>query len=588
MVWRRGQVLTVALLAVACREPPAPPAEPANPPAPWFVEVAAEAGLDFVHRSGHDGERFLLPESVAGGGALFDIDGDGWLDVYLVQSAEVPGRPPGNRLYRNLAGDGDGLRFADVTDGSGAGDRGYGVGVATGDYDGDGDTDLYVTNVGPNVLLRNDGGGRFTDATAAAGVGDPGHGASAAFLDADLDGDLDLFVVNYVVWSERIERHCRNKLGEADYCDPNEYDAPAPDVLYRNGGAAPGGIVTFTDVSREAGLRAAFGNGLGVVVADFDGDRLPDVFVANDRTPDQLWIHLGVVDGGVRFEDRALVAGCATGDEGVAKAGMGVAARDLDGDGDRDLLVVNYSAESDSFFRNEGSYFVDATAAVGLKTASRPFTRFGLGLADFDNDGVGDLYEAAGRVARASPKPGDDPYAEPNLLFRGVRPGPGGGSGGGVRFAEVEPRGGTAELLAATSRAAAFGDVDNDGGVDVLVVNRDGPVHLLVNAVADRGHWIAFRVVGGDGGDALGATVRLEAGPRIGGRRSIVRDVRTASSYCAAGDPRIHVGLGAERWAREIAVEWPEGGPAEPFGDFEAGRIVTLRRGAGVRPSGTR
>ncbi len=250
--------------------------------------------------------------------------------------------------------------------------------------------------------------------------------------------------------------------------------------------------------------------------------------------------------------------------------------------------MVNYSAESDSFFRNEGSYFVDATAAVGLKTASRPFTRFGLGLADFDNDGVPDLFEAAGRVSRGSPRYGDDPYAEPNLLFRGVRPSGARPSGGGIRFAEIEPRGGTANLLAATSRAAAFGDLDNDGGVDVLVVNRDGPVHLLRNAVADRGRWIAFRVLDAAAGDALGATVRLEVGPRVGTGRSIVRDVRTASSYCAAGDPRIHVGLGAERWVREVAVEWPEDGPAEPFGDFEAGRIVTLRRGAGVRPSDTR
>ena len=564
-----GAAAILALLATACQQPAPPPAdEPPAGGAPWLVEIARESGLDFVHRSGHDGERFLIPESAAGGGALFDMDGDGWLDVYLVQSAELPGHPPGNRLYRNLgAGADDTLRFADVTEDSGAGDRGYGMGVATGDYDGDGDLDLYVTNVGPNVLLRNDGGGRFTDVTAAAGVGDPGHGASAAFFDAEGDGDLDLWVVNYLVWSEEIERDCRNKLGERDYCDPNEYDAPAPDVLYRNDGGV------FTDVSREAGLRQAFGNGLGVIVADFDGDRRSDVFVANDRTPDQLWIRLGVEDGTVRFEDRALAAGCATDDEGLAKACMGVAATDVDDDGDRDLLVVNYSAESDSFFRNEGSYFADATAAVGLKTASRPFTRFGIGLADFDADGVLDLYEAAGRVSRQSPRHGDDPYAEPNLLFRGVRL-----SDGGVRFEEVEPRGGTAELLAATSRAAALGDVDNDGAVDVLVANRDGPAHLLRNAVPDRGHWIAFRLVGATGGDALGATLRLTAA----GRR-ITRDVRTGGSYCAAGDPRVHVGLGAETVVREVAVEWPAGGPAELFGDFEADRFVTLRRGGGHR-----
>ncbi len=544
----------MVITAIACetRDAAREPAEPAEPAQePWFEEVAAERGLAFTHRSGHREGRYLMPESAAGGAALADLDGDGFLDAYLVQS------DGGNRLYR---GDGDG-GFEDVTEGSGAGDAGYGMGVAAGDADNDGDVDLYVTNVGPDVLLRNDsadGRLRFTDVTASAGAGHPGFGSSAAFIDVDRDGDLDLFAVNYLVWSQAGELDCWNSLGERDYCNPASYDTPAADLLYRND-TGPDGAIRFTDVSREAGLGAAFGNGLGVVAADFDGDRWIDVFVANDATENQLWIN---VAEGARFEDRALLAGCAMDEDGRAKAGMGVAAADVDDDGDPDLLVMNLTTESDSFYLNEGSYFSDRTAAVGLGTASRKLTRFGVGLADFDNDGHLDLYEATGRVARQAERFAEDPYAEPDLLFRGT----------GGRFEVVLPRGGTAQPLAATSRAAAFGDVDNDGGVDVLITHRDGPAHLLRNA-AGRGHWIIFRVLEEHGRDALGATVRL-----LLGDRRLRRGVRSAYSYCAANDPRAHFGLGQSTEVSEVTVDWPDG-TTETFGAFAADRIVTLRQG---------
>ncbi len=564
--------------APGAEEPTATPEPPA-----WFVETASAAGLDFAHRSGHDGRRYLLPESVSGGGALFDADGDGFLDAYLVQSFEPGGvgageqkeggPPAGNRLYLNVAGGGGGRRFVDVTAASGADDRGYGMGVATGDYDLDGDLDLYVTNLGPNVLLRNDSvSGRlaFTDVTAAAGVGDPGFGASAAFVDYDLDGDLDLYGVNHVVWSEAVERDCRNRLGEPDYCDPTEYDAPAPGVLFRNEGPGPDGAVRFRDVRREAGIDRALGNGLGVVVADFDGNGLPDIFVSNDRMPDHLWLNRADA-AARRFSEEGALAGCAVDDDGVAKAGMGVDAADVDDDGDPDLVVGNFSDESDSFYRNEGVFFVDVSAGAGVKTVSRPFTRFGLGLLDFDNDGRLDLYQATGRVSRQERRYADDPYAEPNLLFRGAP-----AAAGGLRFAEVLPRGGTKAPLAAAARAAAFGDVDNDGGVDVLVVNRDGPVHLLRNVVAGRGHWISFRVLDERGGDALGAVVEV----RLGERR-LRRLVRTAYSYLAASDPRAHFGLGAASAVRDVAVSWPDGA-RERFGDFDGDQIRVLRRGEGA------
>ncbi len=572
---RASVALAAATIAVSCRQPSGEaPAEPQGKA--WFVEAAAESGLDFVHRSGHDGQRYLLPESVSGGGALVDVDGDGFLDAYLVQAFEAAdgsGGLPGNRLYLNVPDGDGGRRFQDVTAGSGTGDRGYGMGVATADYDADGDLDLYVTNVGPNVLLRNDtvdGRVGFTDVSAEAGVGDAGFGASAAFLDYDRDGDLDLYVVNHVAWSETVERQCRNRLGELDYCDPTEYDAPAPDVLYRNEGPGEDGVARFRDVSGEIGLDGAYGNGLGVVTADFDGDGAPDIFVSNDRMPDHLWVNRRDPGGRHRFSEEALLAGCAIDDDGVAKAGMGVDARDVDDDGDADLLVGNFSAESDSFYRNQGSFFIDVTAGAGLKAVSRPFTRFGLGLLDFDNDGLLDLFQATGRVSRQERRFGADPYAEPNLLFGGGRGGP-----GGTRFEEVLPRGGTVTELVAVGRAAAFGDIDNDGGVDILVVNRDGPAHLLRNVTADRGGWISFRVLGERGADALGAIVEL----RLGDRR-ISREVRTAYSYLAASDPRVHVGLGRAAGVSDVSVRWPDG-TVERFGDFAGEQVWILRRGGG-------
>jgi hypothetical protein len=423
---------------------------------------------------------------MGGGAALFDMDGDGDLDAYLVQSGSLidPGPQAGvNRLFEN---DGAG-RFHDVTEGSGADDDGYGMGVAVGDYDDDGDPDLYVTNYGPNVLLRNEGGGRFTDVTSVSGVGHPGWGTSAAFVDHDADADLDLFVTNYVNWSLDNEQDCFNTAWRPDYCMPTNYNAPAADVLYRNDGDG-----RFTDVTADAGLNTSFGNGLGVVCADYDGDGLTDVFVANDAMLNQLWMNRK----DAKFLDESLLRGCALDEHGRTKAGMGVAAEDFDDDGDPDLLVVNIEAETDSFFRNDDGFFSDHTGEAGLGATSRLYTRFGTGLVDFDNDGLLDLYQANGRVIATAEPLVADPYAEPNMLFAGLENG---------RFEAVSPQGGTVETLPATSRAAAFGDVDGDGAVDVVVVNRDAPAYLLLNVVPDRGHWIRFRVLERSGRDALGA-----------------------------------------------------------------------------------
>ena len=549
------------LCMAACDGGDPPPVEPtANvaEAAPWFEEVAAESGLDFVHDSGHR-DRYFIPEIVSAGAALFDMDNDGDLDIYLVQSGEIQAaaakRPP-NRLFRNR-GDGN---FDDVTEASGAGDRGYGMGVATGDFDNDGRIDLYVTNLGANALLRNVGDGRFTEVTAEAGVAGGTWSSSAAFLDYDGDGWLDLFVVNYIHWSPDVEIECYVAAGRSrlDYCGPVAYRAPARDTLYRNLGDG-----TFRDVSKAAGLASTSGNGLGVVTGDFDGDFRQDIFVANDGLPNQLWLN----QGNGTLSDHALLRGVAVAENGKVKAGMGVASEDIDDDGDLDILVVNMKGENDTLFVNEGAFFVDGTARFGLTKITPGFTRFGLGFVDFDNDGRLDIYEANGRIRWHSQLWADDIYAEPNIVMRGTADG---------RFTELEPRGGTRELLVATSRAAAFGDIDGDGRVDVLVANRDGPVHLLHN-VAPAGHWLELRVFDTHGRDALGARVTL----RVGSRR-LRRDVRTASSYCAANDPRVHIGLGAETDVTDIEVRWPDG-RHEAFSPAETlDREVTLRQGEGT------
>lgn len=523
----------------------------------WFREEAGERGLNFIHSSGHR-ERFLFPELMGGGVALFDMDGDGDLDVFAVQSGDLyADSPVVHGLFEN---DGRG-QFTDVSSQRGVSATGYGMGVASGDYDSDGDQDLYVTCVGPNLLLRNDGRGHFESVAEAAGVADRSWGTSAAFLDYDRDGDLDLFVANYVDWSEEVEMECFDPTGQPDYCNPKSYEAPARDTLFENRGDG-----TFADVTEAKGLGGTHGNGLGVVVGDFTGDGSPDIFVANDQNPDRLWT---LTDSG-KFVDRAEQTCCARGPYGMSRAGMGVDCADVDDDDDLDLLVVQMARESDGFFRNKGEFFVEETNRVGIGMGTIRMTRFGVGYQDFDADGWLDIFVANGRVnLLMAPLVGHDPYAEPNTLMRGTASG---------RWEVLKPVGGVEEALVATSRGAAFGDVDGDGGIDVLIGNRDGPLHLLINNVSGRGHWLGVRLLEERVGkyvEAIGASARVS----IGGR-TLRRDAKSAHSYCSASDPRLYFGLGAEPGVTGISVRWPDG-TEEVFGPQEADRLVTLRRGTG-------
>lgn len=524
----------------------------------WFMEESKHRGVDFIHQSGHR-EKHLLPEITGSGVALTDVNGDGWLDIYFVQSGsllEEDAQP--NQLFLNL---GDG-QFEKCRNANGLADRGYGMGVAAGDYDNDGDNDIFVTNVGENKMFRNNGAGLFADVTDESGLGDTQWGTSAAFLDLDRDGDLDLYHANYLHWKLEIELDCFGS-GVLTYCPPINYQAPAIDRMFRNNGGG-----RFTDVTRQAGINASFGNGFGVVGADFDHNGYIDVFVANDLTVNQLWMN----QGDLRFVDESMTRGSGVDGFGTAKAGMGVVSSDPDQDGDFDILVVNLTGESDSFFRNEGTHFTDSTSEIGLSAPSRRYTRFGVVMADFDNDGQLDLYEANGGVSPVD-LGAEDIYAEPNTLFRGLPNG---------RFEEVEPHGGTLESLVHTSRGVGIGDLDNDGGLDLVVVNRDSRAYVLMNRYPNRGNWIAFRLLNQHGSDAIGAVITL-----IRDDHRVYGSVQPEGSYLSSNDPRVHFGLGSAVSVEDVRVLWPTG-EIEEFGDFNSGSFVTLRMGDGSPSTWTR
>lgn len=529
--------------------------EPTSQEPAWLVDVAAEAGIDFEHVRAAT-PRFDFPEIMGGGAAWLDYDGDDDLDLYLVQSGDLRGQDNklfGNKLFSN---NGDGT-FSDVTEAAGVGDTGYGMGAAVGDYDGDGDPDLYVTNFGPNVLYRNDGG-TFSDVSQELGVDHDGWGASAGFADLDGDGDLDLFVVNYIRWAAERELECFTGAGQRDYCGPNKYKAPERDVLYLNDGRA------FRDATQSAGLGEAFGYGLGLGFGDFNEDGRLDIFVANDAVANQLWMN----QGGGRFVDEALVAGCAVNMQGIAEAGMGTAAEDLDQDGDTDLFVSHLREETNTLYLNNGGLFDDATVTAGLAAPSLPHTGFGLGFADLDHDGWLDLFMANGKVRDPDFTQAGDIYAEADQLYRGT---------GAGTFQELP---GVIRGDLGSGRAAAFADYDEDGDLDVVVVANGGKVALYQNQVEKQGHWVSFKLVD-PGRDTTGARVVVRVG-----ERELWRTKSPVFSYCSSNDSRVHFGLGSSTTVdtvfsiEDVSVIWVDG-RRESFGSKAADNLYTLRRGDG-------
>ena len=543
----------------------------------WFVDRAVDSGLDFVHFNGAAGE-FYYPEILPPGVGLLDYDNDGDLDVYLVQgrvlaregTASAAPTPPKQalplrgRLFRNdLEVEADGsrtLRFADVTEASGIDADGFGLGVAAGDVNNDGWTDLLLTNFGPASLYLNQGDGTFRDASAGSGIdGTPGFGVSAAFADYDRDGWLDLYVGHNVNYALDNTIECSNVTGASDYCPPETYGG-TPDHLYRNAGDG-----RFVDVSDTALAGGPFGPALGVAVADYDGDGWIDIYVANDATENLLWINQQ--DGA--FRDVALLSGAALSGMGLAEASMGVDAGDFDNDGDEDLFMTHITNEGNNLYVNDGTAsFRDRSTVSGLGAGSLPYTGWGTTWFDYDNDGWLDLLAVNGTVI-ASPGPADRPfpYDQRKSLFRNLADG---------TFEDVTGSAGAAFELSETGRGAAFGDVDNDGDVDVVVGNDTGPVRLLINRIGNRRHWLGLRLVGAGGRDMLGARVAV----RRPGEPTLWRRARSDGSYASANDPRVLVGLGDSDVRPTVEVRWPDG-QRESWEAVEIDGWTTLTQGEG-------
>jgi len=502
---------------------------------PMFRDVAAESGLVFTHNAGVNG-KFYMPEIMGAGVALLDYDGDGDLDVFLVQSGSLDSKAEnaGSQLFRNNLIPGGKLSFTNVTKESGLQYQGYGMGVATGDFNNDGRIDLLTTNFGSNVLFANQGNGTFRDVTAESpAIRKPNDwSTSASFFDYDRDGWQDLVILSYVDFSIASNKRCQAATGETDYCTPIVY-RPVAARLYHNERGK------FVDVTVKAGIDKVRGPGLGVLAIDVNKDGWMDLFVANDTSANHLWIN----QKNGTFLESALVHGVAYSEDGQPKAGMGVAAGDYDNDGADDLLVLNLMREGATLFRNGGKGdFQDVSMATKIHALTFAYTGFGVGWLDFDNDGLLDLFLANGAVTRREEQRGQPyPFREKNLLLRNA----------GATFADVTDQAGDAMRQLEITRGAAFGDIDNDGRTDIVVMNNNGPARLLKNE-GTSGNWLSVELKG------PGLGIGARAGVTADGSTPRWRTVHSDGSYLSASDLRASFGLGKGA-PSSVMVEWPDG-----------------------------
>ncbi len=527
-----------------------------------FTDVTQTSGIAFTHANSATSNKYLV-ETMGGGVALLDYDNDGRLDVFFTNGAKIDdpmpeGKPPDksaatfwNRLYHQNA---DGT-FTDVTEKAGLTgmpQNRYGMGVAVGDYDNDGFEDLYVTNYGANTLYHNNGDGTFTDVTTRAGVAASGWSASAGFFDFDNDGRLDLFVTRYVDWSFQNNRYCgEHKPGYRAYCHPDNYEGVTNHLFHNNGDG------TFTDVSSKAGIGDAAGKGLGVAFADYDGDGWTDVYVANDSVPCFLYHN----NGNGTFTELGLLAGAGLNEDGKAFAGMGVDFSDYDNDGRPDILVTDLSNERYMLFRHNGEddSFRDVTNASGVGGATLGFSGWSTRLFDFDNDGWKDIFVAQGHVMDTIEKTSPNlRYLQPPLLLRNE-------SG---RFARVMA--GDVFQQDWAGRGAAFGDLDNDGDIDIIVSNVGQKAIVLRNDGGNRNNWIGIRTTGKKSNrDGIGCRVKVVSASGL----TQFFTINTAAGYLSASDKRLIVGLGKDATAKLIEIRWPSG-VVQKFEHVKAGQML--------------
>ncbi len=526
-----------------------------------FEEIAARAGLKFFTDSSPTPHK-NQPETMVSGVGLLDYDGDGNLDVYFVNGAAIPSLKKEtpmfyNRLFRN---NGD-LTFTDVTEKAGVAGEGYGMGIAVGDYDNDGKPDFFLANVTRNQLFHNKGDGTFEDVTDKAGLAGAvfdGHkmwAVAAGWFDYDNDGLLDLFVSNYCKWEVNKDPVCLAGGRLRAYCHPNNY-ASLPNTLYHNNGNG-----TFTDVSKETGISATLGKGMGVVFADYDGDGYMDVFIANDNSANVLFHNIG----GKRFEEVALEAGVAYDESGRAISGMGAEFRDINNDGRPDIWHTAIEHEMFPLFVNAGGgSFQNMTGRSGLAPHTYQMSGWSNAVGDLDNDGWKDLLVARGNVLDNVAEVSSRQYREPNAVFRNL---------GGTKFENASATAGPDFQKAAPHRGAVLGDLDNDGRLDAIITVLNGEAKLFHNVSQNGNHWAMFKLEGTKSNRmAIGAQLKLT------GEDGLVQynHVTTSTGYAASADPRVHFGLGASRRVRELEIRWPSG-IRQVLRDIPADRIVPIQ-----------
>ena len=556
-------MLSVASVIASCGSP-STPTPPSQAPPQWFEDVTDRLGLQHSLLATHT-DPFFMPQLMSGGAVLFDYDNDDRLDLFFVPCGPLGTGTP-SKLYHQKP---DGT-FEEVTKAAGVAIDGWGQGAAVGDVNNDGHVDLFITSYDGVWLFLNNGNGTFREMAKSAGIDNPLWGTSAAFVDYDRDGWLDLIVVNYIDYKH--SKTCTGHGGQREFCGPSSFSGTVS-RLFRNlgkAGLATPAKVGFEDVTIRSGLGTANGPGLGVICADFDGDRWPDLFIANDGKPNHLWLN----QRNGTFVEEGLLRGVGHNSMGHAEANMGIALGDINGDGLFDLFVTHLTDETHRMWvQVKRGHFRDRTGQVGLAGGSSRSTGFGTLMADFDHDGDEDLVLVNGRVKRAGQDPpaaGESfwrPYQERNLLYAND------GSGSFTNISADNP------AIAGTPgvyRVVVAGDIDNDGAMDLLVTRIDGPTRLYRNVAPNRGHWIKVRAIDPAlNRDAYGAELTVRAGTR-----RWVRWMNPGYSFECSNDPRAHVGLGSLDRVEEFEVIWPDG-TTELFPGIEADRSVTLRKGTG-------